>query len=78
MPIISISRTSRPEKLSYIHFDSYTYNKIKFSQESINLFHGFEDSGKTLSSTDLLVGLLDKSFGRVSLSRAARFLRYAR
>ena len=72
---INLSNYSRPEKLSYTHFDSYIYNKIEFSQKSINLFHGFDGSGKILSSTDLLVGLLDRNFGRVSSSRAARVLR---
>ena len=47
---INLANDSSPEKLSYTHFDSYIYNKIEFSQKSINLFHGFEDSGKILSS----------------------------
>ena len=72
---IDFSDDSCPKKLNYTPFDSYIYNKIKFSQKSINLFHGSDDSGKILSSTDLLVGLLDMNFSRVSSSRAARVLR---
>ena len=72
---IDFSDDSCPKKLSYTPFDSYINNKIKFSQKSINLFHGSDDSGKILSSTDLSVGLLDRNFGCVSSSRAARVLR---
>ena len=77
---IDFSDDSRPKKLSYTSFDSYVFNKIEFSRKSINLFHGSDNSGKILSSMDLLIGLLvnkgRKNFGGISSPRGAFYVLY--